>query len=438
MKKSIEKAANLFLKKIDEKPVKIISHHDTDGITSAAILAQTLKELDKRFSIKIVKNLERDYVKNLSENETIILLDLGSSLLDELEKKNTDVFVIDHHQVTSEFNKGLTFINPHLFDEEEISGSGLTYLFCKEIIGIKRDLASLAIIGMVGDMLGREISKWNNEIINDAEIEVKKGLLIYPSTRPINKALEYSSFPFIPGVTGDSKGVFELLTEAGIKRQENGYKNLLELNEQEISKLITGVLLRTKKQENLIGNIYLVKFFNKVEDARELSAMINACSRIGFSDVALGLCLSNVRYKKMAEEIYVDYKQHLISALNFAEKNLTQGKGYVLLNSKDMIKDTMIGTVASILSMSKNFDSGKIIVAMSYDNDKIKVSARIAGRDDKEKKDVREILSLVTREIGGECGGHKAAAGCLIPKQKENKFIEKLEEVIGVNVMNVN
>ena len=44
-----------FLDEIKDKNLQIISHFDTDGITSASIMIQTLKKMDQKFSIKIVK-----------------------------------------------------------------------------------------------------------------------------------------------------------------------------------------------------------------------------------------------------------------------------------------------------------------------------------------------------------------------------------------------
>jgi len=226
-----------------------------------------------------------------------------------------------------------------------------------------------------------------------------------------------------------------LLREIGIKKENGTYKSLIELNQDELSKLITAILLRTtKSSEEIIGNIYLVKFFNKLEDARELSAMINACSRLGYSSIALSLCLDNKKARKIAETVYADYKQNLVSALNFAEQNKIEGEGYILVNAKDKIRDTIIGTVASILSMSRKYEEGTIIVTMSYDKEKIKVSARVAGRNG---RNVREILGNVVEKIGGEYGGHASAAGCLIPKNKEKQFIETLTKTLELKVVKI-
>lgn len=419
------------------KKIKIISHHDTDGICAAAIMASALQRLDKNFSIKIVKQLEKEAIENLPKDDLLIFLDLGSGNLEELSRLKNKTYILDHHEIKNSEIKNLNIINPHLYEEENLSGACLTYLFVKEISKENKDLANLAIMGMVGDLLERNIGKIGNTIINDAEMVIKKGLLLYPATRPLNKTLEFSSSMFIPGVTGSPTGAINLLREAGIEKKDGKYKNLIELNEDEMSKLITGILLRKDKKEinDFIGNIYLIKFFNHLEDARELSAMINACSRLERSNVALSLCMGNKRARKKAEKIYANYKQHLISGLNFVSNNKKiEGDNYVIINAKSNIKDTIIGTIASILSMSSIYKEGTSIITMAHNKDKIKISGRIAGRNG---RNIREVLDSVVQEIGGESGGHALAAGCLIPKEKESEFIETLRKKLEVELIKI-
>src|SRR3989338_7841176 len=215
---------------------------------------------------------------------------------------------------------------------------------------------------MIGDLLEKEIDKLNNGILEEGEIKKKRGLLIYPSTRPINRALEYCSNPYLPGITGSPSGVIELLREAGIENSNGQYKSLMEITEEEMKRLVTSIMLRNPKAEEIIGDIFLIKFFNKLEDARELSAMVNACSRLGQSDVALRFCMEIPGSRKEAEEIHIKYKQHLISALDFVSKaEKVLGKGFVIINAKDQIKDTIVGTIASILSNSPVYEKGTMI-----------------------------------------------------------------------------
>jgi RecJ-like exonuclease len=286
---------------------------------------------------------------------------------------------------------------------------------------------------MVGDLMEKNIGKTYTEILKDAETIIKKGLLLYPSTRPLDKALEYCSNPYIPGVTGSYKGVMELLREANIERAQGKFKALYELNEEEMSHLITAIMLRCHQQEKvheMLGNLYLLKFFNKLEDARELSALINACSRMGFPEVALGFCLGSKLNREKAEKVYVEYKQHLVSALRYVETlEKISGQNYTIIQARDNVKDTIIGTVASILSHSTTYKEGTIIIALAYDQDKVKVSARMAG---KQGRNVRDVLNQVVVPLGGEVGGHPNAAGCLISKDQESLFIEEIIKVLEI------
>ena len=58
IEKAIKDFTQKLLEKTKNKKIQIISHFDTDGITSAAIITKTLQKLSKRFSVKILKQLE--------------------------------------------------------------------------------------------------------------------------------------------------------------------------------------------------------------------------------------------------------------------------------------------------------------------------------------------------------------------------------------------
>lgn len=434
----IETIVDKFVEASSSKEIVIISHFDTDGITSATIMIQTLKKLDKRFSLKIVKRLEEETILNLPQDKVILFLDLASGSLEHIAKTNLkDVFIIDHHEIFQEIPEGINIINPHLNGKEELSGSSLTYLFCKQLNGEDKELAKLAILGMIGDSMEKSVDKLNNLIINDGEIKRKRGLLIYPATRPLNRTLEYCSDPYIPGITGDSMGTMELLREVGLSPANGKYKSLIELDDNEMSKLVTAIVLKNPRVRNreIIGDIFLIKFFNKLEDARELSAMINACSRLGESETAIQFCMESMKAKKRAELLHTKYKQFIISGLKFvSETEKLEGNGFVIINAKENIKDTMVGTIASILSNSSLYELGTIITTMAYYDDKIKVSARSVGRNG---RNIREILTSIIEKTGGEVGGHQFAAGCMIKREKETEFVDFLKKSLEIELVKI-
>jgi len=434
IKLAIEKIGNLS----KTKPIKVISHFDTDGITSAAIFSRVLQRWNKVFSLKIVKGLDEEIIKALPENEILIFLDLASNSMRYLKEKKTEIFIFDHHEVTDAIPDNVMIVNPVLEKNDPVSSAAICYILGKTLSAENKDLANLAIIGMVGDSLEKNLSKDYDVILRDAGAIIRKGLLLYPSTRPIDKALEYSSGMFIPEVTGSYQGVLGLLREANIQKTEGRFKALYELTEEEMSRLITSVMLRMigkKDASELIGNLYLMKFFNKLEDAREFSALINSCSRMGHPETALGFCLGNKKSMEEAEKTYIQYKQHLISALKYvSESEKISGKNYTIINAKDNIKDTIIGTVASIISYSPLYSKGTMIIALAYNEDKIKVSARMVG---KEGRNVREVLNQIVVPMGGEVGGHPRAAGCLISKENEVQFIQELQKVLEIELVKV-
>lgn len=438
LESQIESIANKFIEVILDRDIFIVSHFDTDGITSATILMQTLKKLDKKFSLKIVKRLEEETILKLPRDKVIIFLDLASGSLNHLSKLDLEnIFIIDHHQIFQKIPEKLNIINPQLNEKEEISSSSLTYLFCKQLHEDTKELAKLAILGMIGDSMEKSIDKLNNLIINDGEVKRKRGLLIYPSTRPLNRTLEYCSDPYIPGITGNPQGVTELLREVGLNSPNGKYKSLIELTDEEMSKLVTAIVLKNLKVKNkeIIGDIFLIKFFNKLEDARELSAIINACSRLGESETAIQFCMESVKAKKKAESMHAKYKQFILSGLKFvSELEKIEGNGFVIINAKEKIKDTIIGTIASILSNSSIYEEGTIIIAMAYYEDKVKVSVRSVGKNG---RNLRKILSPIIEKIGGEVGGHDVAAGCMFKQEKEKEFLDFLKKSLEIELVKI-
>jgi len=342
MLKEIDTFVKEFLEFSKDKPIRIISYHDTDGITSAAIMIKTLKRLDKKFSVRIVKGLDDKIIKEelkRQPREVIMFLNIGSSSLDYFKDLEQPIFILDPHEIdASKLNDKIKIINNYLtsnIEDNATSGAGVCYLFAKAISPENEDLSSLAIIGLIGDRHEINPSKINQQIVNDAQdLKIKKGIAIYPATRPLRRALEWSTSPYIPGVTGSGPGAMEILRETNIPYD----KTLMELSEGEMSKLITAIMIRRAKHnklEDILGSLYILKFFNTKEDVREISVLVNACSRLGYSDVAISYCLENEKAKTRALDIYTKYKQELVSGLKIAEKmDKIKGKGTPKTKSK--------------------------------------------------------------------------------------------------------
>ena len=86
--KVCEVAGN-FVERSKDKEILVVSHFDTDGISSAAIAVKALRRMDRAFSIKIVKSLERDFILDLPKDKIILfLLEVQQICLQKMFQKN--------------------------------------------------------------------------------------------------------------------------------------------------------------------------------------------------------------------------------------------------------------------------------------------------------------------------------------------------------------
>ena len=453
---------------LKEKPFRIISHLDADGITSASILIKAFKREDVRFSVSIVKGLTINVLEELAmeDYKNYVFLDLGSGQATDVHRILHDrvVIILDHHKPDSlkleDVNENFFYINPvfYGFDgSREICGAGVTYLFCKELNKENKDLAHLAIVGAVGETqanggfigLNTEILK---EAIESGKLEVKTGLRMFGmQTRPIHKVLEYSTDPYIPGVTGSEEGAVKFLMELDIKvKEDNNWRKLVNLSEDEMKRLVAGIILRRMgsedNPEDVLGSIYILEDEigeSSTKDAKEFATLLNACGRLGKPSFGLGVCLGDKGLKEKAEELLNTYKRELVKGLNWFHDNrktdfIIEGEGYVVINAEGNVRETLIGTLASIISKSNTYKEGTIILSLAHTlDDFIKVSIRICGFKLPDI-DLRLIIKEINEAIGcNSFGGHKYAAGCIIPVEKEEEFIKHAQDVLERSVLKV-
>jgi nanoRNase/pAp phosphatase (c-di-AMP/oligoRNAs hydrolase) len=118
---------------------------------------------------------------------------------------------------------------------------------------------------------------------------------------------------------------------------------------------------------------------------------------------------------------------------NKESAGIIKKKGFILINAENKIMPSMIGTVASMLSKSNDIKKGTYIMSMAQNEDNTtKVSLRIAGLGccGRNSVDLLGIVKRITKEVGGEAGGHQFAAGALIQTSLEDKFIEAAIRVL--------
>ena len=114
--------------------IRIISHNDADGISSAAVIANALAEENVQFHTSCIPRLKEDIVNQLRHEkyDLFIFSDMGSAFVNEFNTYKHDVIIADHHQVNdTEAESNVVHINPHLFGidgSKDLCGAGSSYL----------------------------------------------------------------------------------------------------------------------------------------------------------------------------------------------------------------------------------------------------------------------------------------------------------------------
>ena len=451
-------AAQAF-KEIDKKEViRLVSHLDADGISAASIMIKLLNNDNRRYSVSIVQQLNRAVGSQLAAEHysCFIFTDIGSGVIKDILEllHGKKVIVLDHHSVEENVDFGdVVFLNPHICGIDggkEISGAGVVFKFACAVDKGMEDIAHVAIIGAIGDLQEQNgFLRLNEEIlkvaVNKGKIKVAKGLRIFGTqTKPLHKALEYCTDPFIPGVSGSESGAIQFLHQIGIDpKNGKGWKKIVHLKEEEMKKLVTGIIMKRLNEANpddVLGNVYILPHEEEespTRDAKEFSTLLNACGRLGRASYGIGACLGDKKIKQQAIRSLADYKREIVNALNWYNENkhsddVMWGSGFAIINARNNVMSTMIGTLASILSKSNLMTNNTFILSMARAEDNnTKISLRTTNNING-VLDLRKIIEEMIQGIGNsESGGHQNAAGAVIPSDREEFFIGAAKEILG-------
>lgn len=451
----IDKTAKSIRPILKQKTTKIFCQFDSDGVSSSAILTKAFLREGINFELKIFKQLTSDVISSLefNENNFLVFADFGSGQLDKLQHifEKTNILILDHHEPVKLNHLNVFHLNPMLFGESELSASIVSYFFAKSLNVKNADLVDLALIGAIGDM---QDEKWElkglaRKILEEGQslgkVSVMKGLRLYGrQSRPVHKSLAYSYDPLIPGISGSEEQALQLLSDLGINSKNNGdWRKLNDLTLDEQKRLATAIISERLKFENLdatdiFGEVYtLLNRPQELQDVREFSTLVNACGRSGRHDVALRLCLGDYSALETSWSIMEQYRKMISNSLNYIRENSssivsTEFGNFIFGENK--IPDTIIGTVVSIILNSNMIDRNKPVFGFAEsENGKSKVSARTDG---KFEIDLGKLVREASANVGGEGGGHYKACGALIPKGKEQEFINSVNNLLGEIVGN--
>jgi len=404
-----------------EKFVRVVSHHDADGITACGIICLALQRQRIPFQATIVSNLDASVAAVLDPAVPVIFCDMGSGQPDIVNR--FDAVVLDHH-IPSGTAAGV-HVNPHLAGIDggtEMSASGVAYAVARAM-GDNVDLAGLAVSGAIGDkqrMVGPNRAVLDEGVANGV-IGVRKGLKL--GMGPVAKVLQYSTDPYFD-FSGKREATEQFVRELGLTG------DIEALSHDDLKRLGSALSLLLLKRsppetiDSLFGDVYLLNR-ELIRDVYDFTNTVNSCGKMGLPGLGLSVCLRYAPAMADAQEKRFEYSGQILEALH---KAISEVRELSDLRYLDICCSDVTGAIASTIIRYVMPD--KPIVVLNVEGDRIKVSARGTTALIRRGLDLAAAVREGARAAGGSGGGHKIASGAAIPAGREQEFLEAVNAIV--------
>jgi single-stranded-DNA-specific exonuclease len=419
--------------------LRVISHHDADGIAAAAIMTAALSRAKKQFHLTITKGLEGDLIESLSKegNEAILFLDMGSGQVEGLEHLEAKIAVLDHHKPNRK-SKKIVQVNPHFHDINGMTegcAAALSFLFAVIMDPCNWDLSPIAIAGIIGDRQHMGGMKGLNQQILDYAVEkgyisVQRSLNLKGAT--IADAIADSVDPYFVGVSGRKDNVLAFLESMGL----NPATPLGALDEVYRRKLTSMLSLRLMGQgcrpetvEELVSEIHWIPSMSM--SAMDLADMLNACGRMDHEGLGIALCMHDEDALTLAGDLRREYNRKIMEKLMEIEAGGATQKDHIQYFTAS---DASLSGAQAGLAMQYILDQSKPTLVLSEVKGKVKVSSRGTKYLVSKGLDLAAALKKASEKVGGVGGGHAVASGATVPKEKEEEFLAAVDELVGLQL----
>ena len=374
--KSIDIFCNNFIT-IFHSPIKVICKKSVDGILSASLFSNLLIKQNVNFSISFVKDFDDSIVKelNLDTSKNILFLGFSTEKISLLDKKK--VFFISDSRI---------YISDNILNKELNIPLPISSYFLHKQITDSLDLSYIPLISGSDSLLLDDIEK---DALNSKIVSKVDGFNLFGSnTRQFHKVLEYSLNPFILSISGSEENSINILSELDISIKDNGFGFMLDLDEDDILKLVSTLnldIVNIKK-----NNILLLDFEDSnspLRDINEFRDFLKACVHFDKPSLGVSLCLKSKSSRMKALELLKDFKLEVIKALNlyytsFDDKNLIERDNVIIINYSDLIKVNVLDEVASLIcKFTPKLYSKRIILLSQTALGSIKCSIPLSSID---------------------------------------------------------
>lgn len=154
----------------NEEQITIYGDYDADGVTSTALLYETLVEVGAKVNYYVPNRFTDGYGPNLAayqrliEQGTQLLVTVdngvsGKEVIDQVMAKGVDVVITDHHELPEELPNAVAIVHPRYPHAEypfpDLSGVGVAFKLACALTGeFAQDQLDLVAIGEIADVVG--------------------------------------------------------------------------------------------------------------------------------------------------------------------------------------------------------------------------------------------------------------------------------------------
>ncbi|MDD1736501.1 MAG: DHH family phosphoesterase [Methanothrix sp.] len=421
--KRLDKAAEAIARSILHcESMRVISHNDADGITSAALICTALQRAGIPFQATLLNRLDDSVLAGL--DCPVVFCDMGSGKPEIVSRVKDDCFVLDHHRPVGSID--CMHLNPHLFGIDgafELSAAGTVYSVVRHM-GENSDLAGLALVGAMGDrqaMIGANRSILD-EAVSSGAVEVRAGLKM-AQDGPLEEVFTGCIEPLLDYV-GDRDAAAQFLQELKI----SGHVESLERND--LARLSTAITLKLLMQgsfaaDSIVGEVIRLRH-EVVENSLEMVQLLNACGNRDVPGLGLQVCLRDESALLEARKMAAEYKDHILR-----EIALMREKSRTMKNIRYLkMENGEAGAIVSGLGIRYLY-TDLPLVTLNHKEGMVKISARGNRPLISQGLDLSVALRRATGAVGGVGGGHTIASGGSIPPGSEDRFLTILDEIVG-------
>jgi len=283
--------------------------------------------------------------------------------------------------------------------------------------------------------------------ISSGSIRVDSDLVLFGrETRPIHKSLAYTTAPYLPNLSGREDNCLTLLSTNGIRLKDGErFRTVSDLTQDEKKTMLDAIIaylasisFPTTVVMELVGTVYtLVGEPNgePTRDAREYSALLNACGRTGNPSIGLAVGLGDRKTAlPEANEVVMNYRKTLAGYMEWLTKSpdaIQKFSTIWVIRGENHILDSMTGAFSSIISSAGNLSQDQAIIVLTKSRDGgIKLSARAPAKLLKAGVNLGTALTAVSKKYSGFGGGHNVAAGAHIRVEDPMEFLQELDSTI--------